>query len=98
LTNSFESFHIININNIKSATMSNPILFRNIYFERLAEFPIVVCRECHYGVWPSQIEGHLQRAHRHVLPAIRIQLAEEVCSWPNIAIDPIELDIPAIWA
>jgi hypothetical protein len=72
-------------------TIPNP--FQNAYFERLVDFPVVICRECQYGIWPSQIEGHLQRAHRHVSPANRIQLGDEVRSWPDIAIDPIELDI-----
>ncbi|KAF5014188.1 hypothetical protein F66182_14910, partial [Fusarium sp. NRRL 66182] len=76
--------------------MTNPVSFQNAYFERLADFPVVVCRECRYGVWPSQIEGHLQRAHRHISPTIRIQLGEEVRNWPDLAMDPIELDIPSI--
>ncbi|QGA20956.1 hypothetical protein EYB26_008666 [Talaromyces marneffei] len=74
--------------------MTNRISFQNAYFERLVDFPVVICRECQYGVWPSQIEGHLQRAHQHISPMIRIQLGDEVRSWPNIAIDPIELEIP----
>ncbi|QGA18638.1 hypothetical protein EYB26_006323 [Talaromyces marneffei] len=76
--------------------MASPNPFQNPYFERLADFPVVICRECRYGVWPSQIKGHLQRAHRHVSPAIRIQLGDEVCSWPDIAVNPIELEIPPI--
>ena len=72
---------------------ANPL--QNAYFERLAGFPIVVCRECHYGVWPSQIEGHLKRAHGHISPAVRTQLGDEIRNWPNIAIDPIELEIPS---
>jgi hypothetical protein len=73
-------------------TNSNP--FQNAYFERLVDFPVIICRECRYGVWPSQIEGHLQHVHHYISPAIRIQLRDEVRSWPNVAIDPIELDIP----
>ncbi|EEA23651.1 conserved hypothetical protein [Talaromyces marneffei ATCC 18224] len=75
-------------------TNSNP--FQNAYFERLVDFPVVICRQCQYGVWPSQIEGHLQHAHRYISPVIRIQLGDEVRGWPEIAIDPIELDIPPI--
>lgn len=56
---------------------------------------MVVCRQCRYGVWPSQIERHLQRAHRHIAPRIREQLGEEVRSWPDIMVDPGQLDIPA---
>ncbi|KAL3711305.1 hypothetical protein TMatcc_005103 [Talaromyces marneffei ATCC 18224] len=72
----------------------NTIPFQNTYFARLVDFPVVVCRECQYGVWPSQIEGHLQRAHSYISPAVRIQLGDEVRSWPDLAIDPIELEIP----
>ncbi|EED17271.1 hypothetical protein TSTA_023250 [Talaromyces stipitatus ATCC 10500] len=75
--------------------MANPIAFQNLYFERLTDFPTtVVCRECRYSVWPSQIESHLQHAHRYLSSTLRKQLAEEVRSWPDIAINPIELDIP----
>uniref|UniRef100_A0A093UT40 Transposon Tf2-6 polyprotein n=1 Tax=Talaromyces marneffei PM1 TaxID=1077442 RepID=A0A093UT40_TALMA len=72
----------------------NTIPFQNTYFARLVDFPVVVCRECQYSVWPSQIEGHLQRAHSYISPAVRIQLGDEVRSWPDLAIDPIELEIP----
>jgi hypothetical protein len=57
--------------------MTNPISFQNAYFERLVDFPVVICRECQYGIWPSQIEGYLQRAHQHISPTIRIQLGNE---------------------
>jgi hypothetical protein len=75
--------------------MTSPNSFQNAYFERLEDFPVVICRACQYGVWPSQIEGHLQRAHQHISPTIRIQLGDEVRSWPHITINPIELDIPS---
>src|SRR3954451_5689702 len=74
--------------------MATTTPFQSIMFERLPDFPIVVCRDCRYGVWPSQIEGHLGRAHGHLLPAVRTQLGDEVRSWPDITIDPIELEIP----
>lgn len=74
--------------------MTNTSPFQNAYFQRLDDFPIIVCRECQHGVWPSQIEGHLRRAHRHITPAIRSQLGDEIRRWPQIAIDPIELEIP----
>ncbi|EED11512.1 conserved hypothetical protein [Talaromyces stipitatus ATCC 10500] len=67
--------------------------FHNLMFERLTEFPVIVCRECRYAVWANQIEGHLKQAHRHILMSVRKQLAKEICSWPDIAIEPIELDI-----
>jgi len=67
----------------------------NTFFEQLEEFPIVVCRECRHAVWPSQIETHLRRAHRYVSTTMRVTLADDVRTWPNIAHDPIELNIPA---
>jgi hypothetical protein len=75
--------------------MTSPNSFQNAYFERLEDFPVVICRACQYGVWPSQIEGHLQRAHQYISPTIWIQLGDEVRSWPYITINLIELDIPS---
>jgi uncharacterized protein YbdZ (MbtH family) len=69
----------------------------NAFFEQLEEFPMVVCRECRHAVWPSQIKAHLRRAHCYVSTTIHITLADDIRIWPNIAHDPIELDIPAIW-
>ncbi|EED11444.1 conserved hypothetical protein [Talaromyces stipitatus ATCC 10500] len=38
----------------------------------------MICRKCRYGVWPSQIEGHLKRAHCYILPVVHVQLADEL--------------------
>ena len=69
--------------------------FHNAYFERLDRFPVVVCRQCRYAVWPDQIEGHLRRAHRHVAHRMARRLGDEVRSWPEIMIYPSQLEVPA---
>jgi hypothetical protein len=33
------------------------------YFEHLVEYALAVCKECRYGVFPSQVKSHLQRTH-----------------------------------
>jgi hypothetical protein len=72
------------------------IIMHNAFFETLEEFSIVICRKCRHAVWPSQIEAHLRRAHRHVSTTMHTTLANNVRTWPDIAQDPIQLDIPAI--
>jgi hypothetical protein len=67
----------------------------NAFFEQLEEFPVVVCWECRYAVWPSQIEAYLYCTHRYISTTMRVTLADDVRTWPNIVHDPIELDIPA---
>ena len=66
----------------------------NRYFEHLAEYQIVVCRECRYAVWPDQIEGHLQKQHKKSLKSAQA-VDNAVRQWPNLPQYPSELEIPS---
>jgi hypothetical protein len=69
--------------------------FYNAYFERLDRFPVIVCRQCRYAVWPEQIKGHLRRAHCHVAHRMAQRIGDKVRSWPEIMVYPGQLEVPA---
>ena len=61
------------------------------YFERLAEYPVVVCKECRYAVWPIQIEGHLQKLHKQRQKQAKA-IANAIQQWANLLQYPTELE------
>ena len=63
------------------------------YFQYLAEYQLAICNDCQYGVWPTQVEGHLQEQHK--IPYKEAQLVGEcVRSWPGLIQYPGELVLP----
>ena len=64
------------------------------FFTQLAEYPVAVCKECKHGVWPDQIEGHLQRSHK--IPRKKAGLVgSSIRGWPGLARYPSELELPS---
>ena len=65
------------------------------HFHHLAPWQVIVCKECQYAVWPSEVRGHLT-GKQHRMPAKTAQLiATEVQAWPRIITFPHEFSIPA---
>ena len=54
-------------------------------FFYLAEWQVVVCKECHYAVWPDEIQGHLHGKKHRILKKEAGAIAKEVEEWPGIA-------------
>lgn len=53
------------------------------YFRHLSEWQIIICKTCHYAVWPSQVEGHL-RNKQHGIPKRQASaISDEVHQWPD---------------
>ena len=63
-------------------------------FEHVSEWQIVVCKQCRYAVWPSQIEGHLRNKQHHMPGKQAAILSEEVEQWPGVARFPGEITVP----
>jgi hypothetical protein len=58
------------------------------YFEHVAEYSIVACRECRYAVWPGQIESHLQGQHKISYKQAEI-VGEQIRNWAGLLQYPI---------
>jgi superfamily II DNA helicase RecQ/uncharacterized C2H2 Zn-finger protein len=63
------------------------------YFEQLIEYPVPICKECRHGVWPDQIEGHLQRVHNMSRKPAEV-VGEDVRRWPGLIRYPSKLEVP----
>jgi uncharacterized C2H2 Zn-finger protein len=63
------------------------------YFEHVAEYSIVACRECRYAVWPGQIESHLQGQHKVSYKQAEI-VGEQIRNWAGLLQYPSELEVP----
>jgi RecQ family ATP-dependent DNA helicase len=59
----------------------------------LVEYSLVICKECRHGVLPSQIKGHLQRAHRVAHKQAELA-AEEISNWAGLIQYGGELEVP----
>ena len=64
------------------------------FFEHLVEYQLAVCKECRYGVWPNEIEGHLQGKQHKIERQKAIAIAERVRQWPGLVRYPSELQVP----
>lgn len=64
------------------------------YFQQLVEYPVAICKECRHGVWPDQVEGHLQKAHK-VSRKEAESVGESVRRWAGLAQYPSELALPS---
>jgi len=63
------------------------------HFEHLAEYQLATCKECRYGVWPTQVEGHLHEQHK--IPHKEAQsVGEAIRRWPGLIQYPSELVLP----
>jgi superfamily II DNA helicase RecQ len=64
------------------------------HFHHLAEWQVIVCKECHYAVWPDEIQGHLH-GKKHRIPKKEAgAIANEVEEWPGIARYSGEVELP----
>jgi hypothetical protein len=64
------------------------------YFDHLAVYGLVVCKECQYAVWPEEIKGHLHGKHHRLLRKAAEKIAEEIHGWPGLIPFASELEVP----
>jgi uncharacterized C2H2 Zn-finger protein len=64
------------------------------FFDHLAVYGLVVCKECRYAVWPKEIEGHLHGKHHRLPRKEAQQIAEEIYDWPGLIPFASELEVP----
>jgi hypothetical protein len=64
------------------------------YFEHLAAYALAVCKECRYGVLPSQIESHLQRIHR-VSRKEAETAADDIRNWAGLIQYASAVEVPS---
>ena len=55
----------------------------------------MICKECKYAVWPSQIQHHYQGSHHKWGRQAAAELETAVQSWPNVLQYPVELEVPS---
>ncbi|KAF1818785.1 uncharacterized protein K489DRAFT_326901, partial [Dissoconium aciculare CBS 342.82] len=65
------------------------------YFEHESEWQLAICRECRVAVWPAHIMRHLQSNHHRVEHKEAQRIAEEVQTWPGLALSASQLILPS---
>jgi hypothetical protein len=68
----------------------------NQFFIRLPTFPVVICRQCQYGVWPSSIASHLKGSAHQVKHKEAQQVQEAIQQWDGIQHDSSQLELPLV--
>jgi hypothetical protein len=68
----------------------------NQYFVRLPTFPVVICRQCQYGVWPNSIASHLKGSAHQVKHKEAQQVQEAIQQWDGIQHDSSQLELPLV--
>lgn len=64
-------------------------------FEHLEQWRVIVCRQCRYAVWPSEVATHLtSKQHGHNRKVAR-SVAEEVEGWPGTIAYPGMFELPS---
>ncbi len=67
----------------------------NEYIEHLGEYQLAVCKECRYGVWPDQLESHLQGINHKLSRKEAGFVAGDVRSWSGLIPYASELELPS---
>jgi uncharacterized C2H2 Zn-finger protein len=68
----------------------------NQFFIRLPIFPVVICRQCQHGVWPSSIASHLKGSAHQVQHQEAQQVQEAIQQWDGIQHDSSQLELPSV--
>ena len=51
------------------------------WFEHVAEWQVIVCKQCRCAVWPAEVAGHLRgRQHRQPVKVAKA-IADQVQGW-----------------
>lgn len=64
------------------------------YFHHLPERQVIICKECQYAVWPSQVRSHLQGKQHRIPGKEAAAIQDDIKQWPGVVPFASELEIP----
>ena len=64
------------------------------HFLHSSEWHVVICKECQYAVWPSQIVGHLTNKQHALSRKVALSISDDIEQWPGVAPFPGEFRVP----
>jgi uncharacterized C2H2 Zn-finger protein len=64
------------------------------HFHHSSQWQVIICKECRYAVWPSQVIGHLVNKQHGMSRKRATQISEEVQEWPGVVQFPSEFKVP----
>jgi hypothetical protein len=64
------------------------------HFHYSSQWQVVICKECRYAVWPSQVTGHLTNKQHGISRKKASSIAEEVQEWAGVIQFPSEFQMP----
>jgi hypothetical protein len=64
------------------------------YFTCLPKYRVVLCKICHYCVWPDNARTHLRGKHSMLSKAERALIREELQAWQGVSHSHEQLEIP----
>jgi len=65
-------------------------------FEHVPEWQVVVCKQCQYAVWPTQITAHLTSQKHSHSPQVAQSIADEIAQWPGVIWYPSQFECPSV--
>jgi hypothetical protein len=64
------------------------------HFHHSSPWQVIICKECQYAVWPSQVTGHLVNKQHGMSRKSATVVSEEVQQWPGVIQFPSEFQAP----
>ena len=65
-------------------------------FRHFSEHKVIVCKQCRFGVIPSQVESHVRNWHASVTKQERQGIIDIVGTLPDLARNPEDVQYPSI--
>lgn len=64
------------------------------YFTSLPEYRVILCKTCHYCVWPDNARTHLREKHSRLPKAERALICDELQAWKEISRSHERFEVP----
>ena len=66
----------------------------NDLFQHVAEWQIIVCKECRHAVWPDHVRGHSVGTQHRMSSKEASAIGDEVAAWPGLATTRSDFTVP----
>jgi hypothetical protein len=64
------------------------------YFTCLPKYRVVLCKVCHYCVWPDNARTHLREKHSRLPKAERALICDELQTWQEVSHSHEHFEVP----
>lgn len=64
------------------------------YFTVNAKHGVVICKTCHYCVWPDNVRTHLRQEQSKIPKGVRAFISDELQAWPGLSCSQEDSGVP----